>query len=400
MQRGFVRKRGAKTNWTAYYYVVENGQRRQRVKGGFATKREATAFLTETLAALQRHDLVTPSKLTLGDYITNHWLPAQRHAIRPSTWDSYRRMLSIHLLPKLGNVPLQELTAQQLDGLYAQLLRTGNLRREGGLAPKTVRYLHNTLQKALKDAERKGLVQRNVALAADPPKQRAAGSAELQTWTAQEVQHFLTAMTDHRLHAAYVLAATTGMRRGEVLGLRWRDVDFAASRLAVRQTVVLVGYELTFGTPKTARGRRSVALDPTTLAALAEHRRLQREERELFGPGYQDLDLVFAKPDGSAIHPDFFSQTFDRSVARLGMRRIRLHDLRHTHATLGLAAGVPPKVMSDRLGHATVAFTQDVYMHAIPALEESAANQVADLIFGGHLGRTLEADVGERDALA
>jgi integrase len=204
----------------------------------------------------------------------------------------------------------------------------------------------------------------------------------MRTWTAEQVRAFLDGLRGHRLVAAYTLAATTGMRRGEVLGLRWRDVDFEARRLAIRQTIISVNYKVTFGTPKTARGRRLIAVDAGTVAALQAHRRRQDEERAALGKAYEELDLVFPKVDGTPTNPDFFSQCFDRTVARLKLPRIRLHDLRHTHATLALSAGVPPKVISDRLGHATVAFTLDVYTHAIPQMQEDAADQIAELIFG------------------
>ena len=339
--------------------------------------------MTETLVRLRRGDVVEPTKLTLGDYLTDHWLPMMQRSVRKTTWDSYDRIIRNHVVPRIGWVPLQDLRAAHLDRLYTDLLREGNLNKKegGGLSPKTVRYIHTTLHKALKDAERKQLVLRNVAQAADPPKIRAAGSAELTTWSGEEVGTFLKAMEEHRLYAAYLLAASTGMRRGEVLGLRWIDIDFKARRLAVRQTVTAVNYRVEIGTPKTARGRRSIALDSTTVKALQEQLKRQLAERAKVAEGFTDRGLVFCKPDGSPIHPDYMSQTFDRTVARLGLRRIRLHDLRHTHATLGLAAGIAPKIMSDRLGHATVAFTQDVYMHAIPQLESDAADQIADLIF-------------------
>jgi integrase len=275
---------------------------------------------------------------------------------------------------------LQQLSADRLDRFYADML-AGGRRGGGGLSPKTVRYLHTTLHKALGDAVRKNLIVRNPAEAADPPKLRQAGSRDLRTWSPEELRMFLLGVADHPLSAAWVLAATTGMRRGEILGLRWADIDFGSRRLAVRQTLLSVGYKLTFGTPKTARGRRTIALDTTTLEALARHRGRQVEESRRLGLDVTELGLVFTKVDGTPIHPDIFTQTFERLVARLGLPRIRLHDLRHTHATLGLASGVPAKVMSDRLGHSTVAFTQDVYMHAIPRIEEAAAQQLADLIF-------------------
>jgi integrase len=189
-------------------------------------------------------------------------------------------------------------------------------------------------------------------------------------------------MADHRLHAAFLLGATTGMRRGEVLGLRWTNVDLRRRRIKVVETVLNIAYEITEGTPKTARGRRTVAIDAATVEALRDHRRKQAVERAAAGSDWTELDLVFTRPDGTYVHPDIYSQTFRRAVRRLGLPYIRLHDLRHTHATLGLEAGIPVKVMSTRLGHATTAFTQDVYMHSVPSLEDSAADQIADLIFG------------------
>jgi integrase len=383
-QGGHIRKRGQ--SWTAYYFVSDaSAERRQRSKGGFRTKSEAQAYLTSTLAGLHAGTYTEPSRLTVGAYLTDRWLPAIRASIRPSTWSNYRRNIDNHIVPELGEVLLQKLTADQLDRFYADKLAGGRTDgRNGGLAPKTVRGLHTLLHKALRDAERKHLVSRNVADAADPPRLRQAGSVEMRTWTAAELRSFIDGVADHRLAAAWFLAATTGMRRGEVLGLRWQDVDLEHGRLAVRQTVLSIAYELVMGTPKTARGRRSIALDQRTVGALRSHRQRQDAEKVTIGAGYRDADFVFARPDGAPTHPDYFSQAFDRIVTRLGLPKIRLHDLRHSHATLGLAAGVPPKVMSDRLGHSTVSFTQDVYMHAIPSLEVDAAVKIADLIFGEH----------------
>ena len=381
MQRGFVRKRGG--TWTAYYYDQDpRGRRRQRTKAGFATKRAAQAWLTEALAALQRGVLVEPTRLTVEAYLLTRWLPVMRNSLRPTTFNSYEQILQLHVIPALGQVGLQQLTVDHLDQLYAHLIASGRTDERGGLSPKTVRYIHNTLQKALGDAERKQLVPRNVARAADPPKLGPA-RREMRTWTATELRTFLAALREHRLYAAFLLAATTGMRRGEVLGLRWRDVDFANRRVLVRQTLTSVNYALSFSEPKTRRSRRSVAIDPVTLAGLRHHRRQQQLERTAFGDSYEDHDLVFAKEHGEPTHPDFFSQTFNRAVARLSIPRIRLHDLRHTYATLALTARVDAKVVSERLGHSTVAFTQDTYMHTVPALHDAAADEVADLIFRG-----------------
>lgn len=377
-QRGSVRKRGL--TWTAYWFVPDStGARRQRTKGGFGTKREAQAYLTEVLGSIANATYTPPTKLTLGAYLTEHWLPTVRSTTRPSTWDSYRRYVDQHIVPELGGVLLQQLSAQHLDRLYAGKLVGGRLDGSKGLSVKTVRNIHALMHKALRDAERKQLVSRNVAANADPPKQTHRSFDKTQTWSAEQVKTFLIAMSSHRLYAAYLLAVTTGMRRGEILGLRWQDLDFDSRKLAVRQTVVSVAYEIQLSAPKTAKGRRSIPLDAGTLTELAAHRRAQDRERKLVGIGYEDNDLVFAREDGRPIHPDLFSQIFDRTVAKLDVPRIRFHDLRHTHATLGLAAGVSPKVMSGRLGHATVAFTQDVYVHAMPEREQEAADIVAAL---------------------
>ena len=179
-----------------------------------------------------------------------------------------------------------------------------------------------------------------------------------------------------------MLAASTGMRRGEVLGVRWQDIDFDRRRVAIRQTIISIDYRVEIGEPKTARGRRSVALDSGTVTALRAHRVKQNQLKLMLGEAWQDNDLVFCRDDGTPVHPDRFTQMFDKHVRDSGLPRIRLHDLRHTHATLALAAGIHPKVVSERLGHSTVAFTMDVYSHAIPSMEAEAAETIANLVRG------------------
>jgi len=372
-RRGFVKRRG--TTWTAYWKVDTAKGLRQRTKGGFLTRKKAETFLNETIARLQDGGFVDPSKVTVAEFLVDSWLPSRATSLRPTTFDAYTRIVDRHVVPRLGHVRLQQLSPHDLDRFYADVLNAG-------LAPKSVRNMHTMLHKALRDAMRKNLVVRNVADAADPPRLARPGENEMKTWSPEHLRVFLNEISKHRLGAAYILAATTGMRRGEVIGLRWRDVDLSARRLVIAHTITAVGYKLVEGAPKTNRGRRTIALDVETARLLTEHRDRQRAEKDAVGIGYRDRGLVFAREDGSPVHPDYFSQTFDRTVARLGLPRIRLHDLRHTHATLGLAAGVPVKVMSSRLGHATSAFTQDVYMHAIPELEEAAAEQIAGLVFG------------------
>ncbi len=202
----------------------------------------------------------------------------------------------------------------------------------------------------------------------------------MRTWSAEQLRAFLEHVADDRLSAAWRLSATTGLRRGEVLGLRWRDVDLDARRCSIVRSLVTSKGAPRFEEPKTRSGRRSVALDPQTVTALRVHRRRQAAERLAWDAAYTDHGLVFCREDGTPIWPRSFSRMFDNHVTDAEVARIRLHDLRHTHATLALAAGVHPKVVSERLGHSTVGITLDIYSHAIPAMQEEAAALVANLI--------------------
>jgi integrase len=256
----------------------------------------------------------------------------------------------------------------------------GDARPERSSAePKTVRGIHVVLRKALADAERLGLVVRNAAAAANPP---VPPKYEHTTWTAEQLARFLDAIESERLAAAFVLLATTGMRRGEALGLRWGDVDLEAGRLSIVQTITTVREQMVISPPKTARSRRSVSLDRMTVAALRDHRRRQNEERLRAGEAWSGVgDLVFTNEVGAPVHPSSLSRLFESSVRRSGLPRIRLHDLRHTYATVALAAGVHPKIVSERLGHATIAVTLDLYSHVTPAIDAEAAALVASKIF-------------------
>jgi len=376
--RGHIRRRG--TKWVAVVSLGhdESGRRKQQWYSGFKTKKAATEKLTEVLGSLQGGNYVEPSKRSLGGFLIKEWLPSIAASVRPSTWTAYRMLCETHIIPALGTVPLQRLSAAMLNKLYADLLAHGRRDGKGGLSARTVQYVHVTCHKALADAVKWQLLTRNVADQATPPRPQAK---EPTTWTAGDLRASLAHVEGDRLYPAFLLAATTGLRRGEVLGLRWRDVDMAGGRLAVVQTLLQVRNEVALGTPKTAKGRRSVALDTRTVEALRAHRLAQVEERLAFGPGYQDGDLVFAREDGAPLQPDSFSHTFARHAKAAALPAIRFHDLRHTHATLALQAGVHPKVVSERLGHATVSITLDTYSHAIPAMQEEAAERVAALVF-------------------
>jgi integrase len=394
--RGHIRKRihttkdGRQTiNW---YVVIElprsaNGKRRQKWHGGFPTRREAEAARVKLVHELNTGIYVEPSTTTLSDWVRQQWLPTIRNRVKPSTFDSYRRNLELHVLPHIGSRQLRQLTPMILNRLYSQLLADGNQKTAGGLSPKTVRYIHTIIHKALADAVDAGVVGVNAAGRAMPPRPRATVGYENRFWEPEELKTFLDQVRGDRLEAAWHLSAMTGMRRAEVLGIRWGDIDLDRALLSVRHALVSVGYEVIASTPKTHQAR-VIDIDSRTVEQLRAHRQRQQADRVEWSSDYDDQGFVFCKEDGTPIHPHSFSQAFERLITKTDLRRIRLHDLRHTHATIALKAGVPVKVISERLGHETPAFTLKQYAHVIPGMQAEAAQTVAALVAG-------QIDVGE-----
>lgn len=381
-----VRTNAAGKQTINWYVVVDlgrdhDGKRRQKWHGSYRTRREAEVARAKIVGEVHEGSYTEPVKLTFGDWVSDRWLPTMRTQVKPSTFESYSRNARQHVLPRIGGRQLREIGPGQLNTLYADLLEHGRQNGEGGLSPKTVRYIHTIVHKALADARDAGLVALNVAERAKPPRPRAMAPTELRFWKPAEMRTFLDLVAAHRLVAAWHVSAMTGMRRGEVLGLRWADVDLNAARVHVRQALVSVAYELVMSTPKNHRAR-VIDLDAGTVDQLRQHQKRQALERAEWGVDYDDRDLVFCKENGEPLHPQTYSQAFERLVARSALPRIRLHDLRHTHATIALAAGIPPKVISERLGHESPAFTLKQYAHVIPGMQAEAAAQIASLVRG------------------
>lgn len=386
--RGHIHKRVRKTaagKETVRWYVVvdvgtdRDGRRKQKWHGGFATRREAEVERAKRVSDLHAGGYVAPDRLTLAEWVRESWLPMTRTRVKPSTHQSYAGNLQIHVLPALGSRALQQLTAPMLNNLYADLLKHGGER--GPLAAKTVRYIHTIVHKALADAVDAGILGANVAERAKPPRPGRSRTRTIECWEPSELASFLESVKGTRLEPAWRLAAMTGMRRGEVLGLRWRDVDFDQSRIAVRNAIVSVAYEVLESSPKSHQAR-VIDLDPATAALLQRHRASQEARRGEFGDAYDNRDLVICAEDGRPIHPHSFSQAFGRAVVRAGLRKIRLHDLRHTHATIAVKAGVPVKVISERLGHESPAFTLKQYAHVVPGMQAEAAAVIAAAVAG------------------
>lgn len=383
-KRTHTNKSGQET--VKWYVIVDlgrdhDGKRRQKWHGSYRTRKEAEVARAKIVGELHEGSYSEPVKLTFSDWVIDRWLPTMRTQVKPSTFESYSRNARQHVLPRIGGRQLRDIGPGQLNTLYADLLDHGRQNGDGGLSPKTVRYIHTIVHKALADARDAGLVASNIAERAKPPRPRAMAPTELRFWKPAELRTFFDLVRGHRLVAAWHVSAMTGMRRGEVLGLRWGDVDLDAARIHVRQALVSVAYELVMSTPKNHRAR-VIDLDAGTVDQLRQHQKRQALGRAEWGADYDDHDLVFCKENGEPLHPQTYSQAFERLVAGSSLPRIRLHDLRHTHATIALSAGIPPKVISERLGHESPAFTLKQYAHVIPGMQAEAAQQIAGLVSG------------------
>jgi integrase len=385
MARGSVNKRTLADGSVRYDAIADlgpdpvSGKRRQRWKT-FSTRRDAEKALALWLSEIERGIAVDRSTKTVGEYLT-YWLETSaRHRVRASTFDSYQRLVGRYIIPSLGSVPLQKLSPAQVQAFYSSQL-TGTGGRSGtGLSPRSVRYLHALLHRALKEALALGLVARNVTEAVAPPK---AVRPQIQSWDVAEAQQFLDVAQGDCYSPVWLIALHTGMRRGELLGLRWQDVDLDRSVLYVRQAVVQVGRDVRISEPKTASGRRTIALDPQCIAALRGHRARQLERRLALGRTWQDTGLVFTNELGGVIDPMNLYHRFIKLTVKAGLPRIPLHGLRHTHATILMKHGVHPKVASERLGHSDITLTLSTYSHVLPQMQQEAASIFASAMASG-----------------
>ena len=383
---GYIRRRGKTHRGKASRNVQvdlgrdpSTGRRRRRVFTVGGTKKDAQHALT---AALRERDLgndTDAGTLTVAEYL-RHWLrdgAAQR--VAPSTLERYRQIVEQHLVPALGGHRLRELRPQHIDAAYAGFRRRDG--RGSELSPKTVFEHHAVLRAALNRAVKKGLLARNPVQRVDAPR---PGRREMRVLTAEEAQRLLAAAAGTRYHAILYMALATGARTGELLALRWQDVDLERGTMQITRTARFFKAEgIVYGQPKTARSRRRVALSPDQVAVLRECRRRQLEDRLRAGPAYQDSDLVFGDGVGRPIYDSSVRRAFYGFAAAAGLEHLRLHDLRHTAATLMLLAAVNPKVVSERLGHATVSITLDLYSHVLPDMQREAAAVLDELLSAG-----------------
>ena len=377
--RGHVIKR-----YKGSYTIVLNmgvdpatGKRKQQWVSVKGTKKDAEKRLAELLHQIDTGTFMKPGKTTLAEYL-ERWLKDYVWPnLAPRTAEGYQYIIRIHLIPCLGNIHLTQLKPEHLQRYYSDRLSCGRWDGNGGLSPRSVRHHHMALHSALQNAVKWGLIQRNPADAVSPPK---AQKPEIHTWDEYEIRRFLDAMKDSFYYPIFYLALFTGLRRSELLALRWQDVDSLYCQLYVSRSMHhLKTGEIIFRQPKSAKGNRTVALSPSTIEMLREYRERQEAEAVLLGKSMTDNDLVFCHPDGSPLLPGTISHAWDKAVRRSGLKVIRLHDARHTHASYMLKQGIHPKVVQERLGHSSIQVTLDTYSHVAPGIQEKAAARLDDI---------------------
>ena len=323
---------------------------------------------------------IQPRSLTLSE-LMDEWLDSKQGDPKKSTLASYRIVADVRIIPNLGSIQIQKLTTVHLNRLYRTLLDEPRLGRQKPLSSNSVRNTHMVMRGALAYAVDNGYIATNVALKTIRPWNACEDAKDPKFWTAEELRSFLAGIEDHPFYLAYYVAGMTGVRRGELLALEWGDIDFINKRMSIRRALSCVGYKLEVTKPKTKKSTRAIDLDPKTIAMLQEHHRQQAEEWLANGRTGARPSLLFTQ-NGSFIHPDRFSKVFRNLVVKSGLPLLRLHDVRHTHASLLLLGGWHPKVVQERLGHSSITVTMDLYSHLIPGMQETAAAGLSVMVFG------------------
>jgi integrase len=352
-----------------YWVETPKGSKRKTIYG---KKRDEVADkLARALAERADGIVYDDENLTVGEYL-NSWLKGSvRGSVRQSTFDRYEIAVRVHIKPALGRVKLKKLSPAHVAGFYQDRLAAGS-------APASVNKLHVTLRKALDQAVKWHMVPRNVAEAVKAPR---PAPPEMRTLSAEETRKLIEVARGDKLGALYMLAVHTGMRQGELLALKWQDVDLENAKLSVRRTLTMSNGRILLGELKTKRSRRTIRLTDAAIQALHEHLARQLEGMERLGDAYRDEGLIFASQVGTPINPtNLRRRSFAALLRRANLPKIRFHDLRHTCATLLLSRNVHPKYVQELLGHANIAITLDTYSHVIPGMGDHAMRAMEDVL--------------------
>lgn len=365
---GHIRKRGS--TWTIYYSLGRDAdnKRQQRSKGGFRTKREAQAKLDAILYKRRAGEYVEPSKLSVAEFF-REWIQTQRTKLAATTFAGYDMIMSVHVISEIGGTPLQQLTALEIEQYYER-------KRGSGLSEQTLLHHHRLIKKALGRAVQLQFVIKNVAIDVEAPKPKKVTMRALDP---QETVRLLKLFEGSAWYPLVVTSVATGMRRGELLALTWKDVDLNEGCVRIRSSVEQTKGNVAIKEPKTKSSRRKIMLPAFLVDLLRRHQLEQKKLALKLGTGYVN-DRVFPGAMGGWTPPASYTHAFTRHVKGTEFEGVRLHDMRHTHASQLLLAGTHPKVVSERLGHSNIAITLDTYSHLLPGIDQEAANKIDEAL--------------------
>ena len=373
--RGHIARRG-QNSWAVVLYIGRDPQTGKPKQKWFShkTRREAEVHLAQLLSQVHGGGMLPDTKIRVGEFLEQWLRDYVEMNVATTTKAIYEEVVRLHLAPTLGHLPLQRLSPVAIQSHLSG-------KSQGGLSQATVHKIYRVLREALGHAVQWGLLSRNPCEGVKPPRLRRS---EMRVLDEEQVRLFLgEAKRSSRYYALYLTALLTGMRLGELLGLRWKDVDLTLGVISVQQIFYRLGKQQIFKEPKSAMSRRTIALSPLLVEELNKLRSQQEDHRRLLGDGYKDHQLVFCQSDGRPLHAHNLTQRdFRRVLERAGLPHIRFHDLRHSHATHLLRQGVPPKVVQERLGHSNPAFTLAVYSHVLPGMQEDAVRALEGRLFG------------------
>lgn len=358
------RKHGKGWQYRIRYKDPHTNKYREKSKGGFHTKKEAQLAAAEVEKKILNNTYTEITEMTLGSFIIEWMNSVAKNNMRPSTFSNRKIIINKRIIPELGSLKIKEITPPTIQNFYNKLY-------EEGLSTSYVRTIHNLLNSMFQHAYKWDMIHVNIMDKVDAPKPT---QKEMKTWNIDEINRFLKVSENEPTYIAFLLAIHTGMRIGEILGLRWKDIDEVNKTIHITQTLVRIGGKVFFQEPKTKNSRRQIAITSQLLTELKKHKLRQSTE----------ADLVVTTELGTPYNPRNLLRVFDRLIKKAEVPKIRFHDLRHTHATLLLKLGENPKIVSERLGHSKVSITLDVYSHVLPDMQKQTAERFTKLLNSGN----------------
>ncbi|MCC8434478.1 site-specific integrase [Brevibacillus sp. M2.1A] len=365
--KGYFRKRGSLWSFTVDIGRKGDGSRNQKTKGGFKTKREAEQACAELITQLTKGDYLEPSKKTIQEAMEAWLQTILQSTLRISTYENYSKAILKRIIPALGNLKLKDVQVDQIQSFYLTLVKEG-------LSPEYIRYLHSILKSFFTYQVRLQNITKNVVALAVPPR---IGRKEQRTWSINEAVRFLEVAKEENqtYYIVYLLALYTGLRRGEILSLRWKDCDLNQGKISVCHTLYYSNQQFHFLEPKTSRSNRLVSIPDSVVEVLKSYRLEQELHKREMGSVYENYDLIAANEIGQPINPRSLTGHFRRMIQKASVPKIRFHDTRHTHATILLKLGEHVKIVSERLGHSNAAMTMNVYSHVTSDMQKEAARK-------------------------